>query len=106
MEQNINTQNPITFTRDELEAQGYANPDAHPALEANVATRQAQGSTIEVQDKSTGPETIMVSATDITSGVRLAAERRKVIVDGTTGTVLLDSEAARADRGAETVRGR
>ena len=102
MEQNTNIQNPITFTTEELAAQGYPNPDAHPALEANVAARQQ----IEVHDTSTGSETITVSATDITAGVKLAAERRKFVIDGTTGTVLLDSEAARADRGAETVRGR
>ncbi len=94
---------PITFTAEELEAQGYTNPAAHPAVE-KVEAGHASASSIEVRDEGTGETAITVTPGDIVGGVRLAAERRDYAVDGTTGTVLLPSEVARADRGTESVR--
>ena len=128
MEQNKIIEQPITFTSEELAAQGYANPSTHPALAqaerpitftqaeleaqgyANSSTHPAvetAANTIKVRDESAEADHIPVTTSDIAEGVRFAAERRaiaKLAVDGTTGTVLLPSEAARGDRGAENTR--
>jgi hypothetical protein len=107
MEQNTNykTSEPITFTEAELRVKGYDNPGEHPALDTNVAARQHM---IEVNDTSTGPETITVREADISSvvmdGLRLAAANMVVSIDGTTGTVLTPTEAKNVDRGVSTYR--
>ena len=108
MEQNKKPEQPVTFTRSELEAQGYANPTSHPAVK-NAEAGQAPASTIEVRDESTGPASITVTARDITEGVKLAAANLKLAaerytIDGSTGGVMLPSEIASGDRGVESVR--
>ena len=131
MEQNKKPEQPVTFTHSELEAQGYANPAAHPALAdaekritftpeeleaqgyANSSSHpavkkaeagQAPASTIEVRDESTEPASITVTARDITEGVKLAAANLRYTIDGSTGGVMLPSEIASGDRGVESVR--
>ncbi len=69
-----NAQTPITFTGEELEAQGYTNPDQHPALDTRHETRQ-----IEVSDTSTGRKEITVKHSDIAEGaLRMAVAERKL----------------------------
>ena len=98
MEQTQKTTEPITLTRDELEAQGYTNPDQHPALDTNVATRK----NIEVSDRSSGSTVITVADKDMSAFARDALSL--IRIDGTTGTVLTSGEANNADRGVTTYR--
>ena len=101
MKQNKNQPTIYVFTDEELLSQGY-NPATYRAQRESTA----KPTRVEVHDESTGPETIEVSEADVVQGVKLAAVRRAIAIDGTTGSVMLPSEVASVDRGVEEIRSR
>jgi len=89
-------QQPYRITRAELEAAGY-NADNHPAYELNVARRLRQermGIDPNAQPTDRALELGVDAADTVLS---------HMMVDGTSGVVMLPEEVAAGDRAVETV---